>query len=140
MGQPETLKRSWCVYEVYLSVTLNARFEVALGKSQKAAFLQDIQEWDSLYRLLYQVNCKNSITTVPSDRDRIFQLIEASVGFVQLDQMVFGVLQKWIMQALETQSDFAATSADRFQWMVTKVRRFWQIILILKPRRPMKVP
>ncbi|KAH9181809.1 hypothetical protein AeNC1_016216, partial [Aphanomyces euteiches] len=38
---PTTLRRTWCVFEVYASVVENARFEIAMGRSQKASFLQD---------------------------------------------------------------------------------------------------
>ncbi|RHY30328.1 hypothetical protein DYB32_004399 [Aphanomyces invadans] len=120
---PATLKRTWCVYEVYLSIVLNARFEVAMGKTQQAAFLDDIHELESINRMRAQVNCKHSSTTVPSDRDHIFKLIDDTVGGTdKLDRLVFEVMQTWVLQTVGNQVKVATTPEDRFRWLFTQAQ------------------
>ncbi|RHY13711.1 hypothetical protein DYB25_003616 [Aphanomyces astaci] len=122
---PETLKRTWCVYEVYLSVVLKARFEVAMGKAQHAVFLADMQNFESVLGMLAKVNAKNSTTTVATDRTCLFELIEKDqVGFAGVDRVVFGAIQKWIVQALDNQLAMATLPEDRFRWLNSKGNMF----------------
>ncbi|ETV96681.1 hypothetical protein H310_10356 [Aphanomyces invadans] len=117
---PETLQRSWCVYEVYLSIVLHARFEVALSKSQMDDFLVDVQTTHSIDQMKAQINSKHSIATVATDRDHIFDLISEQVGFVQLDRMVFDVLQTWVFRTLDKQVAMAHSPQARFTWIFTR--------------------
>ncbi|RHY22637.1 hypothetical protein DYB28_008485 [Aphanomyces astaci] len=118
---PEALKRTWCVYEVYLSVVLNARFEVAMTKAQKRVFLGEVQHRSSeVLQMMSQVSSKHSITTIASDRDHIFGLIEAQVGFDELDRMVFNTLQTWVFHAFDSQRSIAMQPRERFDWLRSK--------------------
>ncbi|CAK4776433.1 unnamed protein product, partial [Aphanomyces euteiches] len=89
-NDPITLMRTWCVFEVYASIVENARFEIAMGKSQRESFLLDMQSEESAFtKMLGTIKSEKSQTTVPSDRDNIFKLIQDEVGFTKLDRMVF---------------------------------------------------
>ncbi|KAH9125562.1 hypothetical protein AeMF1_003844 [Aphanomyces euteiches] len=117
---PTTLRRTWCVFEVYASVVENARFEIAMGRSQKASFLQDIQDDGAFYKMLSTTQSEKSETTIPSDRDNIFQLIRDEVGFVKLDRMVFEVLEKWMLRTVSQQSEEAFDEISRAAWLLVK--------------------
>ncbi|CAK4147952.1 unnamed protein product [Aphanomyces euteiches] len=107
---PETLTRMWCVFEVYASIVANCRFEVALGKTQKEDFLQEIvQEDNAFLRMLASIKSETSETKVDADRAFIQAKIEADVGFAKLDRMVFQVLEAWMVQTLETQINLKTT-------------------------------
>ncbi|KAH9101856.1 hypothetical protein LEN26_015652 [Aphanomyces euteiches] len=119
-NDPTTLRRTWCVFEVYASVVENARFEIAMGRSQKASFLQDIQDDGAFYKMLSTIQSEKSETTIPSDRDNIFQLIRDEVGFVKLDRMVFEVLEKWMLRTVDQQIEQAADVLSRAGWLMVK--------------------
>ncbi|CAK4713436.1 unnamed protein product [Aphanomyces euteiches] len=119
-NDPTTLRRTWCVFEVYASVVENARFEIAMGRSQKASFLQDIQDDGAFYKMLSTIQSEKSETTIPSDRDNIFQLIRDEVGFVKLDRMVFEVLEKWMLPTVSQQSEEAFDEISRAAWLLVK--------------------
>ncbi|KAG9408758.1 Kinesin light chain 3 [Aphanomyces cochlioides] len=119
-NNPTTLRRTWCVFEVYASVVENARFEIAMGRSQKASFLQDIQDDGAFFKMLSTIQSEKSETTIPSDRDNIFQLIRDEVGFVKLDRMVFEVLEKWMLRTVDQQIKQAADVLSRAGWLMVK--------------------
>ncbi|KAF0700902.1 Aste57867_8588 [Aphanomyces stellatus] len=119
-NNPTTLTRTWCVFEVFVAIETNARFEVAMGKAQKQSFLSDAGASEHIFtRLLEKIKCANSTTSVPSDRDRIFDLIERGPGFAQVDRIVFHVLEAWADRMVDAEMQ-AASSNERFKWQVTK--------------------
>ncbi|CAK4692052.1 hypothetical protein AeMF1_017039 [Aphanomyces euteiches] len=105
-NNPMTLTRTWCVFEVYTSIVENARFEIAMGRSQKEAFLQDIQDERAFTHMLSAIQSEKSQTTIPSDRDNIFKLIHDEDGFSKLDRMVFD-LQEERLKTLAERSDWS---------------------------------
>ncbi|CAK4664769.1 unnamed protein product [Aphanomyces euteiches] len=119
-NDPVTLKRTWCVFEVYASVVENARFEIAMGRSQKASLIQDIQSNGAFREMLSKGKSERSETTVPSDRDNIFELIRDEVGFTQLDRMVFGVVEKWMLRSIDHEIDAAPTTEIQVEWIMVK--------------------
>ncbi|KDO17137.1 hypothetical protein SPRG_17001 [Saprolegnia parasitica CBS 223.65] len=100
-NDPIVLRRSWCVFEVYVAVTLGARFEIALAQDQEATFLDDIADDGAFYRMLSTIKSEDSETTVPSDRDGIFDLIRAETSFAAVDRLIFSTLSNWIKTTLE---------------------------------------
>ncbi|CAK4352082.1 unnamed protein product [Aphanomyces euteiches] len=119
-NNPTTLTRTWCVFEVYASVVENARFEIALGRSQKACFLQDFQNEGAFKQMLSTIQSEKSSTTVPSDRDNIFKLIRDEVGFAKLDRMVFEVIEKWMARTVHQQIDQAPCLEKKAAWLLVK--------------------
>ncbi|KAH9144477.1 hypothetical protein AeRB84_011579 [Aphanomyces euteiches] len=119
-NDPVTLKRTWCVFEVYASVVENARFEIAMGRSQKASLIQDIQVRGAFHEMLSTIKSDKSETTVPSDRDGIFRLIRDEVGFVELDRMVFDVMEKWMFRSIDHEIDAAPTTEIQADWIMVK--------------------
>ncbi|ETV72173.1 hypothetical protein H257_12649 [Aphanomyces astaci] len=83
-----TIDRTWCVFEVYLSIVLQTRFEIAMTKAQKTVFLDEmLLHSNDVLEMMSQVSSKHSTTTVSRDRDHIFDLIEKQVGFAELDPL-----------------------------------------------------
>ncbi|CAK5235532.1 unnamed protein product [Aphanomyces euteiches] len=121
-NNPTTLTRTWCVFEVYAAVVENAQFEIALNKSQKCLFLQDIQGDGAFQKMLVTVKSENSNTSIPSDRDNIFQLIRDQVGFAELDRIVFEAIEKWMQRMVDQEIDETSTALDKADWMMIKGR------------------
>ncbi|KDO18951.1 hypothetical protein SPRG_14384 [Saprolegnia parasitica CBS 223.65] len=112
-NDPIVLRRSWCVFEVYVAVTMGARFEIALAQGQEATFLNDIADDGAIHRMLATIKCENSEATVPSDRDGIFDLIRAETSFIAVDRLIFSTLSNWIKAALEASIASAPTLAEK---------------------------
>ncbi|CAK4253086.1 unnamed protein product [Aphanomyces euteiches] len=121
-NNPTTLTRTWCVFEVYTSIVENARFEIAMGRSQKEAFLQDIQDERAFTPMLSTIQSEKSQTTIPSDRDNIFKLIHDEDGFSKLDRMVFDAIEKWMLRTVDKQINRAICKGEKASWLYTKAR------------------
>ncbi|KAH9074676.1 hypothetical protein Ae201684P_022477 [Aphanomyces euteiches] len=120
-NDPITLMRTWCVFEVYASIVENARFEIAMGKSQRESFLLDMQSEESAFtKMLGTIKSEKSQTTVPSDRDNIFKLIQDEVGFTKLDRMVFEAIEKWVLRAVDDQIERATSLEIKAEWLNRK--------------------
>ncbi|EQC26671.1 hypothetical protein SDRG_15509 [Saprolegnia diclina VS20] len=110
-NDPIVLRRSWCVFEVYVAVTMGARFEIALAHDQEAAFLDDIGQHGAFHKMLATIKSAESETSVPSDRDGIFALIRAETSFIAVDRLIFTTLTSWIKSALEASIAVSSSSA-----------------------------
>ncbi|KAF0690974.1 hypothetical protein As57867_017652, partial [Aphanomyces stellatus] len=118
-NNPTTLTRTWCVFEVFVAIECNARFEVAMTRMEKAAFLEHVKnDKDIMGKLVAEINSASSSTRIPSDRDHIFELIKQGPGFQKLDRMVFAALEAWVVHTLETQILLATTPHKRIQWLI----------------------
>ncbi|KAF0696833.1 Aste57867_12434 [Aphanomyces stellatus] len=124
-NNPTTLMRTWCVFEIYVAHVTKARFDVAMGKAQKQAFLQDIQaNDDSFLEMLGTIKSENSTTTVASNRDNIVGLMQAAnVTLTDLDRMLFDVFNNWILQILQTQVN-NAVALDEKATILDKAKQF----------------
>ncbi|CAK4458118.1 unnamed protein product [Aphanomyces euteiches] len=121
-NDPITLKRTWCVFEVYASIVENARFEIALRRSQKSTFLEDIQNEGAFVKMLGSIKSEKSQTTIPSDRDNIFLRIRDEVGFTKLDRMVFESIEKWIVRVVDQQIDQVSSKVNKARFLLAKGR------------------
>jgi hypothetical protein len=77
---PVTLKRAWCVFEVYACVSTGSRFEVGMTDEENARFLTDIlDEPERYYKMLGTISSAKATAYVTADRDAIFEAIELTV-------------------------------------------------------------
>ncbi|KAF0719784.1 Aste57867_783 [Aphanomyces stellatus] len=116
-NNPATLTRTWCVFEIYVASVINARFEVAMGKAQKQAFLQDVVG-NTFMKMVSAMRSEYSSTAVPSDRDKIVDVMQAAnVTFADLDRMMFDQLETWMMRTLQTLVDGSRDLAQKARWL-----------------------
>jgi tetratricopeptide (TPR) repeat protein len=112
---PIPLTRAWCLWELYCTAQTQSKFEVAMIGSAHMHFIDDVLEDSagSINRMLSQIDVKNSECFKPEDRDRIFEAIKTSVGFSELNRMVFEKLRDWVIVAMrgETAKDQNSTDA-----------------------------
>ncbi|EQC29229.1 hypothetical protein SDRG_13102 [Saprolegnia diclina VS20] len=102
-NDPVVLRRSWCVFEVYVAVTMQARFEMAMAPGQLELLVQDMLRPDALKDMLGTIKSEASETTVPSDRDGIFELIRAETSFMAVDRLIFSTISDWMKRTLTAQ-------------------------------------
>lgn len=95
-----------CVLEVHAIAKKQdgGTFAVAMTEHEKNRFLRGIWKDPGLYyRMLGTINLEDSVCSRPADRLCIHAGIRNSVGFRELGRMVFGVMEKWIVQEIERQ-------------------------------------
>jgi hypothetical protein len=63
-------------------------------------------------RMLSQIDVKKSICFKPEDRDLIFHAIKSSVGFSELNRMVFEKLRDWVIVAMKEETSKGKNSRD----------------------------
>ncbi|EQC31206.1 hypothetical protein SDRG_11129 [Saprolegnia diclina VS20] len=102
-NDPIVLRRSWCVFEVYVAVTMQARFEMAMAPGQLEYLVNDMLRPTALNDMLGTIKSEASETTVPSDRDGIFELIRAETSFTAVDRLIFSTISDWMMRTLSAQ-------------------------------------
>ncbi|OQR82346.1 TPR repeat containing protein [Achlya hypogyna] len=109
-NDPVVLRRSWCVFEVYVAIKVGARFEMTLATAQKDLFLKDIVNMNTFIKMLATIKSEDSDATIAADRDGIFELIRTEVSFEKLDQMVFQTISTWVHDTVR--AHIAAMSTD----------------------------
>jgi tetratricopeptide (TPR) repeat protein len=122
-SNPSPLRRAWyvhvcvrvctawltrfcrCVLELHaIAEKAGGTFAVAMTGQEKKRFLRGIsKDPGAYYRMLGTVNVESSDCSRPEDRESIHAGIRDSVGFGELGRMVFGVMEKWMVQELERQ-------------------------------------
>lgn len=100
---PVPLTRAWCLFELYCSAETRCRFEIAMSRHERAQFVasmvRDVE--GCLLSVLHRVRCERSQAFDPNDQRRIFEAVERTVGFAQINAMVFEQLRRWFVHALE---------------------------------------
>lgn len=100
---PVPLTRAWCLFELYCSAETNCTFEVAMSRREHAVFVESMVKdvEGCLLSVLNTIRCERSQAFDANDQRRIFEAVERTVGFSQINSMVFNQLRKWFVQALE---------------------------------------
>ncbi|OQR87959.1 hypothetical protein ACHHYP_07812 [Achlya hypogyna] len=124
-NDPVVLRRSWCVFEVYVAVTTGARFEMAMAPDQLKLLMHDMQDANAFQNMLTLIKSEQSETTVASDRDGIFTLIKAETSFIEVDRLVFATIENWMVRTLHTHAKSIADPLDQ----VAAWRRLYQIYI-----------
>jgi hypothetical protein len=111
---PIPLTRAWCLWELYCTAQTQSKFEVAMTRSAQMHFIEDVlaDSDRSIGRMLSQIDVKNSECFKPEDRDRIFEAIKNSVGFSELNRMVFEKLRDWVIVAMTEETTKEKNSTD----------------------------
>jgi tetratricopeptide (TPR) repeat protein len=111
---PIPLTRAWCLWELYCTAHTQSKFEVAMTGSARMRFIDDVLEDSegSINRMLSQIDVKNSECFKPEDREQIFKAIKSSVGFSELNRMVFEKLQDWVIVAMREETAKGKNSTD----------------------------
>lgn len=106
-GDPISLKRAWCLFEVYCSAKMKCKFEVAFGAEQKRLFLEAMMgdAQSHVERMIAKIDCENSECFVAQDRDLIFGVVRREVGFSTINSMVFEQLRDWVVAVTKEEFD-----------------------------------
>jgi hypothetical protein len=100
---PVPLTRAWFLWELYCTILTKEKFEIALSKKEERKFFHDLaSDVDGCVQLMFSsVNVEKSQALKQEDRVRIFEAVESTVGFQQLNSIVFHHLREWIVSVTE---------------------------------------
>ncbi|KAJ3287183.1 Kinesin light chain 3 [Borealophlyctis nickersoniae] len=99
-NNPETLKRAWCVFELY---ACKCDFAIALPPRHTPAFRTSLRDNPEAFNnTLATIKSANSIAFKKSDQLTIHKAIRKTVGFSALDRMVLSVLFNWMVSTLRS--------------------------------------
>ena len=108
---PVPLTRAWCLWEIYSSVVMKSKLDIAIVASQQEDFINALTEdFSSINKMVATIDIKKSKAFKEEDRVRILQAVEQSEGgFIAVNQMVF----QQIWQSLTAIAMQALSAADR---------------------------
>ena len=114
---PIAITRSWCIWEVFSSLRCDAKFEIALVSSERAAFERALEEdLDSIVVALCEVDAANAEAFDAGDQHRIAETIRASIGFKEVNSVISKGLRLWIArtarEAVQRRRDDAVDRGD----------------------------
>ena len=100
---PHTLKRAWCLWEVYCSVVGGAKFSVSLDKTQRANFIQAIlRDFAVVQEKFASIDVKTAKAGNPDDERMIKASVQAMPGgFGHCNMVVFDQIRRWIRSVLD---------------------------------------
>ncbi|EQC33915.1 hypothetical protein SDRG_08595 [Saprolegnia diclina VS20] len=111
---PVTLTRSWCIFEVYVTVMAGANFDVALAPNQATRFFDDIlTDMSAFYKMLANVSSEAAQATVPTDKTNIDRVVTSSVGFTGLDRLVLETFEAWMKRVIRGRAALASTALEK---------------------------
>ncbi|KAJ3238503.1 Kinesin light chain 3 [Chytriomyces hyalinus] len=121
---PVPLKRTWCVYELYACHVTKSKFEFAITRAEKEAFLKWLPSHvEGFFMQFHDLTCSRSQATKKSDRKAIFEVIKSSIGFLELDLLVLTKVRAWVRNQIRCQQ---ALSEDREMWREVQ-RQFTEV-------------
>lgn len=94
---PAAFSRVWCLNECYMTVKFEKEFELIMSADNARDFERSlIDEFDTLARIVSEVNLQRAQATENEDRVRIFRVIEDSkADFLTVNQLVVSKLREW---------------------------------------------
>jgi GTPase SAR1 family protein len=89
-----TVRRAWCVFELLACVLNDCELEMVMPKTMRSRLTG--VKYTELMESLSQLDCRESVASIPEDRDRIFGLIRRTIGFDQLNDQMKAKAKEWI--------------------------------------------
>ncbi|KAJ3327776.1 Kinesin light chain 3, partial [Blyttiomyces sp. JEL0837] len=112
---PIPLTRAWCIFEIFACHLTEGQLNVTMSRKESKRMLDALAEdkAEGYNKMLDQVSCEKSQSTIPEDRTRIFDAIKDLGASVQdLDRMVFDEFTKSIVKTFERHLEFSKNHGD----------------------------
>jgi hypothetical protein len=97
---PIPFARLWCIYEAYSTMVTGGVFEIAMSESDQKQFLQDVRDDPQrrVNQMLGTIRAEKAECFLEEDRENIFSAVQSSVGFGQINSMVFQKYRDWVLK------------------------------------------
>eukprot|EP00971_Amphidinium_carterae_P317347 6309307-Amphidinium_carterae.2 len=73
------------------------------SEKMRGELLSKHKSTDKIWKALLSVRIQDAQASVPEDRDRIFEIIQGSIGFHKLNSIVSKCLQDWIVATCDVE-------------------------------------
>lgn len=106
---PIPLTRAWCLWELFSTVVKGSRFDIAISKSDRIQFIQDMTKNCNNYLNIMKstIDVSKSECYSLNDRNNIFQAIEMKITLNELNKVIFDSLRIWILHVLQHDYDIS---------------------------------
>lgn len=100
------LKRSWCLFEMYVTADTKSKLEVAMNPDHLTKFITEVSRDDRtvMEKLHVAVNIDKSQSTIETDKTHIVEMIRQSVGAFNMNQAIYHQLCDWVISVMKTAS------------------------------------
>lgn len=114
---PLPLTRSWCLFELWSTVDTKSNFEVAMSESEIDQFLKDICEdtEESVNKMLGTIDVSKSEAFHKVYEQQIKAAVENSVGFGNLNMVVFKQLRSWMVKTVQNRLDSSPVDSPDYE-------------------------
>ena len=124
-----TLSRVWCVFELYSCEATLSEFHVTMTAKMADRFRREMLCQDRGWlATLASLDCKRSEATDPKDKERVFDVIQRTIGFPLLNSLVMRVMEKWLassfLSAVREASDMPLDYPQLVQTVTEVVEAF----------------
>lgn len=98
-NNPIPLTRAWCLFEIYCTIDTKGQFEIALSKNQQKHFFEDMITYGDLKinEMLATIHVEKSECFKREDKQKIFEVVEKTVGFGSVNAMLFAKFRDWVI-------------------------------------------
>lgn len=101
---PIPLTRAWCLFELYCTIATESKFEIAMTVKEKRRFIETVQEdVGSVKDMIGSIDVLRSDAWNIDDKRKIFHVVEHSVGFNKVNEMVLKAMRHWVVGVLEAE-------------------------------------
>jgi tetratricopeptide (TPR) repeat protein len=113
-SSPLPLKRAWCLFEIFSTISTASKLEVVMSPSERAGFFHAIQK-DILgvTGSFSNVNTETSSAFKDEDKANIFAVVRAMPGgFSHVDSIVVSAMRSWILKEALSETEKLRLSGD----------------------------
>jgi hypothetical protein len=104
-GDPENLKRIWCIFECFMALESGCEFSIVIPPLERERMVVQLfspqtreHGIDSLYKALNGIDLEKAKASVEQDRIHILALIREQMGFQKVNMLVRDRLRSWYGQ------------------------------------------
>ena len=107
---------AWIFHEILCTIfhtsrTEDCKFEIAMSLTDKIK-LKRVGAWSKIESILQEIDCRNSTTSDPLMAMRILFLIESTVGFDEMNKLVFERLKGSLRAIMGDEKEFKEGTVD----------------------------
>jgi len=100
-NNPIPLTRAWCLFELYCTVHTGSKFEVAMSASEHTQFISDVcMDVGVVNKMIGDVDVRSSDAWNPDDKASIFEVVQRTVGFNEINKLVLERMRQWSIDTL----------------------------------------
>ncbi|EGD80080.1 hypothetical protein PTSG_10354 [Salpingoeca rosetta] len=126
-SNPIPLTRAWCLWEIFCGISQEGvELAIRLPQHQHNALGQALlDDADAITNMLVEVQAGKAEAWKPEDKEMIFQAINSTVGFTQLNKAVKDQMRAWCLRVAQTfvtdMERKGATDTDSYALMCSRV-------------------